>query len=309
MIESPLVAVFAFNRPGHLERCLASLEACTGSDVCDVRVYCDGPRSSQDDADCVRVRAVARSARKFRSIQVVARKMNLGLSRSVIEGISECLQERESVIVVEDDLVLSPRFLEFITHGLDLYRGDDRVASIHGYVYPVEESLPGCFFLRGADCWGWGTWRRAWSHFEEDGSILLKRLHSSGLERSFNLDGAMDFSRMLRDQIAGRNDSWAIRWHASCFLRGMFTLYPGVSLVENHGFDGSGRHSSGVAASWNGRSGERVTVERIPVEENPQARNIFGVYLRSRRKLPHRILGMCRALAARINRLTLVREG
>lgn len=307
MIASPLVAVFAFNRPGHLERCLASLEACTGSDACDVRVYCDGPRSRLDDVECMRVRTVAGSARKFRSIQVVARKLNLGLSRSVIDGVSECLQERESVIVVEDDLVLSPRFLEFITHGLDLYRGDDRVASIHGYVYPVEESLPGCFFLRGADCWGWGTWRRAWSHFEEDGSILLKRLQSSGLERSFNLDGAMDFSRMLRDQIAGRNDSWAIRWHASCFLRGMFTLYPGVSLVENHGFDGSGRHSSGVAASWNGRGGGWVAVEQIPVEENHDARLVLGAYLRSRRQLPRRLLGVWRALAARIHRFMMAR--
>ena len=40
---------------------------------------------------------------------------------------------------------------------------------------------------------------------------------------------------MLEDQVKGRNNSWAIRWHASMFLENMFTLYPKTSLVKNNG--------------------------------------------------------------------------
>ena len=48
---------------------------------------------------------------------------------------------------------------------------------------------------------------------------------------------------MLEDQIAGRNDSWAIRWRASSFLNDKLTLYPKISLVYNTGTDGSGTNS------------------------------------------------------------------
>jgi hypothetical protein len=48
---------------------------------------------------------------------------------------------------------------------------------------------------------------------------------------------------MLRDTLAGRVDSWAVRWYASAFLAGMYTLYPNRSLVRNRGNDGTGTHS------------------------------------------------------------------
>lgn len=283
------MVVLAYNRPVHLDRCLASLESCLGVEDFHVRVYCDGPRSERDEDQCARVRAVARTRRQFGAIDVVERAGNYGLSRSVIEGVGECLQEWERVIVVEDDLVVSPHFLKFMKRGLELYQEDERVASIHGYVYPVKPPLPDSFFLRGADCWGWGTWRRAWEQFCPDGMILLEGLRAEGLERSFDLDGAMDYTRMLRDQITGRNDSWAIRWHASAFLAGMFTLYPGRSLVRNTGFDGSGTHSGRNGGDWNCSWSDLPMPERITIEENHVARDIVAAWLRCRRSPARRI--------------------
>ena len=48
-----------------------------------------------------------------------------------------------------------------------------QVASIHGYIYPID-GLPETFFIRGADCWGWATWKRAWNIFEADGQKLFE---------------------------------------------------------------------------------------------------------------------------------------
>lgn len=285
----PLIVVFAYNRPMHLERCLASLDACVGSEGYRVRVYCDGPRSEQDEHMCDRVRTVARTLRRFRAIDVVERATNLGLSGSVIKGVGECLGEREQVIVVEDDLVVSPQFIEFMSRGLELYQDDERVASVHGYVYPVEDDLPDSFFLRGADCWGWGTWRRAWERFCPVGQILLEGLKAERLERVFDLDGGLDYTRMLRDQIAGRNDSWAVRWHASAFLAGMFTLYPGRSLVRNTGFDGTGTHSGRNGDDWNAPWSDLPMPERIAIEEDPAARSAIIAWLRRRRSPARRI--------------------
>jgi hypothetical protein len=150
-------------------------------------------------------------------------------------------------------------------------------------MYPTGESLPETFFLRGADCWGWATWQRGWDLFESDGKLLLQQLRQRNLTQRFDYNGAYPYTRMLEEQIAGKNDSWAIRWHASAFLQNRLTLYPGRSLVLNIGTDSSGTHCT-ASADFSGELADKpVKVERIPVEENEIARQAFIDFFRTRR--------------------------
>ena len=96
---------------------------------------------------------------------------------------------------------------------------------------------------------------------------------------------------MLEDQVAGRNDSWAIRWHAACFLAEMLTLYPGRSLVHNIGNDASGTH-----ATPSSMFGQEFAVEPVQVlpqapVESEAARATIVRYLRACRAGPARRLG------------------
>ena len=239
------VAIFAFNRPLHLQRTIAALAANRLAPASAVTVFVDGPRSAVDRPGVAAVRDVLSGwmgKRAFASFDIVVRERNRGLAESLIGGIGEILARHERVVVVEDDIVTSPHFLDFCNDGLELYADDPRVASVHGYIYPLGVRLPETFFLRGASCWGWATWRRAWKHFEPDGRVLLRDLRQRGAITEFDVAGSYPFTRMLREQIQGGNHSWAIRWRASAWLAGMHTLYPGRSLVENIGFDGSGTH-------------------------------------------------------------------
>src|SRR5260370_30670471 len=122
----------------------------------------------------------------------------------------EVLSQHERVIVLEDDIVVSPFFLSYMNGALSLYEDEPRVASIHAYVYPIKEPLPETFFLRGADCWGWATWRRGWELFNSDGRYLLSELRRRGLTQQFDLHGAYRSRKMLKPQIAGANDSLAV---------------------------------------------------------------------------------------------------
>jgi hypothetical protein len=214
------------------------------------------------------------------------------LAESIIQGVTEILQQSEKVIVLEDDMVVSPYFLEYMNEALERFVDDDRVISVHGYVYPVDIELPEAFFLPGADCWGWATWRRGWALFNSDGQYLLDELVRRHLIQEFDYNGAYPFLNMLKDQIKGENNSWAIRWYASAFLTNKLTLYPGRSLVNNIGNDSSGTHC-GDSDSMDAKLSEtKINLNNIVVEPSQMGREAFEIFLRqSQKRLLHRLLG------------------
>jgi hypothetical protein len=238
------IALFAYSRPLHTRRTVEALLGNAGSAQSDLIVFSDAARSPDKQQAVAQVRDYVSGIRGFRSLTVVERGSNYGLARSIVEGVTSVLQRHDTVIVVEDDILTAPGFLRYMNDALVRYAADDRVISVHGYMYPVRTRLPAAFFLPGADCWGWGTWRRGWSLFEPDGSKLVESLQQRELTTYFDFNGAHPYTRMLADQVAGKNDSWAVRWYASALLAGKLTLYPGRSLVQNIGNDGSGTHSA-----------------------------------------------------------------
>lgn len=280
VITAPIV-LFVYNRPDHTKRTIEALRNNELAAESDLIVFSDGYKTKASAPQVTAVRELVASVTGFRSVNLITRERNYGLSQSIISGVTETVVARNRVIVLEDDIITSPYFLRYMNEALGLYEYDDDVISIHGYVYPVKARLPETFFLRGADCQGWATWKRGWDLFEPDGRKLLSELRQRGLEREFDFDGAHDFTRMLRNQIAGRNDSWAVRWYASAFLRGKLTLYPGVSLLRNIGFDSSGVHCSSTTAFDVEPAKRPLRPERIPIREDAYARACFTDYFSS----------------------------
>jgi hypothetical protein len=289
------VALFAHARPEHLRRTLAALRANPEAAATALIVFSDGAKRPEQRAAVEQVRSLVAGIDGFGSVATVLRERNFGLAASIVGGVTDVLATHGRVIVVEDDILVSPHFLRYMNDALDCYAEAPRVASIHAYCYPTGERLPETFFLRGADCWGWATWSRAWRHFNPDGAALQRALRERGLERAFDLDGAYPFSRMLDDQIAGRNDSWAVRWHASCFLDDILTLYPGRSLVHNIGNDASGTHSGATSAYSQEVAVQPVVVRAQPLEASAEARLAFARYLSRERSLLGRLRGWWRS--------------
>ncbi|MFN7085987.1 MAG: glycosyltransferase family 2 protein [Burkholderiales bacterium] len=294
------VALFAYDRPSHLRQAVEALLDNPEARESRLVVFSDGPRNERSRKAVTEVRLYARQITGFASVDIIEREENWGLARSIIDGVSSMCARYGRVIVLEDDIVTSRHFLRFMNDALDLYQNDERVISIHGYQYPVNSALPETFFLKGADCWGWATWKRGWDLFEPDGRILLQELRARELAQRFDFDGAYPYTRMLENQISGKNDSWAIRWHASAFLKGKLTLYPGRSLVRNIGLDGSGTHCSTAGEFAADLAASPVAVSAIPVEENALARQKIAGFLKtSRPTLAARVLRKLTSLAQR----------
>jgi hypothetical protein len=285
------VALFVYNRPGHTRQTVEALLANAGANQTPLYVFSDASRNEAARMAVGEVRSYIRSIAGFKTVTIIERETNFGLARSIIDGVTRLCEEYGRLIVMEDDLVTSPYFLKFMNEGLDLYERDERVISVHGYVYPVMETLPETFFLRGADCWGWATWKRGWDLFKPDGQSLLQELNAHKLTHRFDFDGAHPYVRMLKNQIKGKNNSWAIRWHASAFLKNKLTLYPGRSLVFNIGTDNSGAHCSTTTVFAGGMANSPIVIEPISVEENEFARQqIIQFHKAARRLTPIRVL-------------------
>lgn len=269
------IALFVYSRLEHTQRTIDSLKLNKLTQESDLIIFSDASKS-ENQADSVKaVRSYIHQIVGFKSVTIIEREFNYGLAKSIIDGVTEILNKYERIIVLEDDMVTSPYFLTYMNDALEKYAQDDRVISIHGYVYPVKGTLPESFFLPGADCWGWATWQRGWKLFNPDGHYLLDELKNRKLISNFDYNDAYPYSKMLEGQIAGTNDSWAVRWYASAFLAGKLTLYPGRSLVRNIGNDNSGTHSDFTDKFDSEVSTTPINLCIIEVEASHEGRYLF----------------------------------
>lgn len=275
------ILLFVYNRPAHTRRLVESLLRNAEAAGSSLFIYSDAPRDESVRPAVDEVRRYVRSIRGVDRVEVVERTENWGLARSIIDGVSTALQRFDRVIVLEDDLVLSPYFLRFMNEALETYKDEPRVGHIQACDFTQDPSLPDTFLIKWTGSWGWATWRRAWKHFNPDGQALLDELERRRLTHTFDFDGAYRYTRMLRRQVEGKNNSWAIRWNASLFLADILSLNVGRSLVQNTGFDGSGTHCGGGGLYASTLWMKPLPVVRIsPAVENPAARHAIARYYR-----------------------------
>ncbi|MDD9936096.1 MAG: hypothetical protein OXT09_20965 [Myxococcales bacterium] len=276
------IALFVYDRPEHTRRVLETLTANPEAARSRLVVYADGPTPDAPGEQRARideVRRLVQSKPWCGEVDLVARPSNVGMAESIVSGVGACLDAVPSVIVIEDDLILSPGFLRYMNDALVLYADDEQVMHVSAYMFPVRGSLPETFFFNSTSCWGWGTWRRAWRCLERDPALLIERLERSGRLREFNLDGAYDFESHLRANATGEMSTWAVRWYASVFLARGLCLHPGRSLVRNAGHDGTGTHCAENQVYLQQRLGDWVSVDRVPLRENLRARARAGDFL------------------------------
>ena len=290
------ILLFVYNRPEHLKQLIASLQANAEAPQSMLFIYTDAARNKADEEQVNKVREVIRHIDGFASIEVIERATNWGLARNIIGGVTEQIRRYGRVIVLEDDLVVAPYFLRFMNDALEAYKDEPQVGHIQACDFTQDASLPDTFLIKFTGSWGWATWERAWQHFNPDGQALLNELESRRLTRRFDFNGNYRFTRMLRRQVQGKNNSWAIRWNASLFLKDILSLNVGRSLVQNNGFDGSGTHCGGGNLYSSQLWMQPLPVQKItPICENEAARAAFARYY-------HRTNGFWAKVIRRIKR-------
>ncbi|MTC55630.1 MULTISPECIES: glycosyltransferase [Providencia] len=263
------VVLFVYGRPIHTQRTIDALLQNPESKDTDLIVYSDGPKQHSDTEKVESVRDIIKKTSGFKSINLIERTENLGLSANIIDGVTKVCEEYGKVIVLEDDIVTSPFFLNFMNSALNKYQSNEKVWHISGWNYPLKntEELPETFFWRTMNCWGWATWKDRWQHFEKSPQKLVTSWDQETIQK-FNLDGYHNFWSQVEENISGKLNTWAIFWYATIFSHKGLCLNPTTSFVANIGNDGSGENCGNIDIYRHKINQKTVSLWPNVIEEN-----------------------------------------
>lgn len=284
------IALFVYNRPYHTKKTIEYLSRNVYAQNSDLFIFSDYPKTHLESDKVNEVRNYCSDIKKFKSIKVILRDKNLGLAKNIVDGISYILKNNEKIIVLEDDLLTDKYFLKYINEALNKFEDNKDVISIHGYIYPLKKKFDKPSFLKGADCWGWATWKSEWNIYNGNANFLLEEIKLKKKEKEFNFNNSYNYLKILKKTLIDSNNSWAIKWYASAFLNNKLTLYPPYSLIHNIGNDGSGINSSKNKMYDNKLKNLPIEIDNIKIVENKELRNEFENYFNSKNNIIKKIL-------------------
>lgn len=240
------VVIFCYNRPLHLRRTVEALKKNSLAATSHLIIFSDGPKKEEDKKAIAEIREFLPSISGFASVSIHLSNENMGLASSVINGVSQVLNQHKSVIVLEDDMECTTDFLEFMNQALNIYESREDIFSVSGYgpELKIPKDYPHDLYLvPRASSWGWGTWRDRWA--KADWQVTdFEKLKNNQTLRDQLTQGGDDLWPMLYKQQAGVISSWAIRWTWSQTKHNAYGLYPVHSKIKNIGTDGSGENFS-----------------------------------------------------------------
>lgn len=267
------IILFVYNRPWHTQQTLDALAKNDLAKESILYIYADGAKKNATETDLQKIEEVRKVISNFgdcKETHILRREKNWGLANNVIDGVTKIVNQHGKIIVLEDDLITSPFFLDFMNKGLDFYQENDQVLGVGGYFYFPNEDLNETFLLPLVSSWGWATWSVKWDKVEFDASKLLEQVIEKELEQKVNF-GNNNYFNLLQAQVKKEVDSWAICFYVSCVVTNKSFLRPHLSLVQNIGLDNSGTHCDDNSPYTPHLSKHKIEVKQIPTGASLEA--------------------------------------
>ncbi len=241
------IALFAYKRLDKVKTCLETLEKCIDADKTDIFIFCDGYKGNEDKSAVSSVQEFVKqystSNRTFNNVDVFLKEKNMGLANSIINGVTDIINRYGCVIIVEDDLVVSDDFIQYMNNALSFYESDEKVGAIGGFTPLVKKicvNPNGVLKSRMGCCLGWATWSDRWDKVDWN----INNYPTLSKEERKVIDKVQyGFTAMLDQQLQGNIDSWAVRWDYHFIRNHWWTIYPNKSKVRCIGFDASSTHA------------------------------------------------------------------
>lgn len=243
------ICLFVYNRLDETKITVEALKANFLAAESKLFIFSDGFKNAETQSKVEEVRAYIKTITGFKEITLIECAVNKGLASSIIAGVTKIVNTHGTVIVLEDDLVTTPNFLDFMNQSLQFYENNTSIQSISGFSLKIKNPLKesDVFFNSRAFSWGWATWENRWDENIFDLNYITDTIASKpNILKNFNKQCGNDISEMLLNSISGKNNSWYVRWAFDHFITKRLTVYPFLSKVYNIGFSDAATHCNGV---------------------------------------------------------------
>ena len=244
------IVLFCYNRPWHVEQTLNALSKNELADQSVLYIYCDGPKENATEEQINNIKLTREAVKKekwCKEVYIIESDKNKGLAESIIGGVTEIIDKYGKIIVLEDDIVTSRYFLNYMNVSLEKYKSNNGVFSIGAFNFPSSIiRIPADYIwdnyvsLRVCS-WGWGSWKDRWDKVDWNTQKIYNEFYDEYIIESFNRGGD-DLYSMLEANLYGKVNSWAIRFGYAHFYNHAVCLCPVNSYVDNSGLDGTGEH-------------------------------------------------------------------
>jgi hypothetical protein len=301
------ICVFTYNRLNETKQMLEALQKNYLAPESELFIFSDGPKNEKDKIVINEVRQYIQSVKGFKSVEVLNSTVNKGLASSIIHGVSFILKRYEKVIVMEDDLIASQNFLNFMNQALDFYQNDQRIQSINGYSMKLKNKNHEVYFLMRTESWGWATWRNRWDPAIFDKNYLKEIIQTKpSILKEFKKKCGADIPKMLLDSINNKNDSWYVRWAFDHFKNNHYAVFPTYSFISNIGYGENATHCKGINSYTSDPVNNDKTVFDFP-NFHPMDRRSNREFL-SYFSIKHKIIIRIKLLKTREGRTELYKE-
>ena len=237
------IILFTYNRLEETKQTILALQKNNLAKDSELYVFSDGSKNKEGKKKVEELRLYLQQITGFKKIVIFKSPINQGLANSVIEGVTKILEEFGKVIVLEDDLITSPNFLNFMNQALEFYEFDKKIKSVNGFSLDIKSKIDSVYFQTRPFPWGWATWKDRWNQQIFDKKRISDELETDKLIlKKFNKKCGDDMSKMLLDSLNEINDSWYVRWTYSHFINNKISVYPSRSFIENIGFSADSTH-------------------------------------------------------------------
>ena len=296
MVNIDSVALFIYNRPEATQRIFSCIRKAKPKKLF---LVADGSNSTrqEDERKCAEARKVTEAVdwdcQVFRNFSVE----NMGCKRRISSGISWVFNYVDQVIILEDDCLPDSSFFRFSQELLDRYHQDARIMAISGNNFQFGRSKykeDSYYFSRYPHCWGWATWKRAWSYYDVDMCLWPQAKEEGWLQSILSDSAAVRYwEHKFQQTYAGNIDTWDYAWTMACWFQNGLCILPKDNLVSNIGFGTDGTHHTHGRSPFSCMPTKPVTfplnhpsvVIRNTLADQFTQSYQFGLVARSRRKL------------------------
>lgn len=243
------ICLFTYNRLKETKQTIDSLKNNYLAMESELFIFSDGPRNEMVKSKVDKLREYLRTISGFKAVSIIESTENKGLANSIISGVTQVINKYGKVIVLEDDLITTANFLNFLNQALDFYKNDINIQSVNGFALDISSTgnKGDVYFQKRPFSWGWATWSDRWNPNIFNKEMIKSEINLNvSVLKKFKKACGDDIVTMLLNSLNEKNDSWYVRWVYNHFKNKRYSVYPRYSLVENIGFGDSGTHCKNI---------------------------------------------------------------